>query len=94
MVRDGVETHDHRFGGVCDFDKFDPAHPWRTRCGYRIPDETWRQSMKHIGKPRRAHQIENMLERQHRRQWKTAIDKQDPDNFNVSKRLDSAYFID
>lgn len=91
LFRDGVETHDH-LNRECDFDKFDPVHPWKTLCGYRIPNQTWRQSLKHFGKPRHAHGIENMLERRDRRAWKRALASEDFDNINIG-RLDSAWLI-
>ena len=93
LVRDGIVKHNHNGGRVCDFDQFDPAHPWNTHCGYRIPNMSWHRSMKYFGRPRFAAGVENVLERQNRRAWKNALATKDFDNISIG-RLDSAYFID
>ena len=82
-----VIRHDHR-RGFCDFDQYDEREPNNTWCGYEID---W--SKIYWGRPRFAHEVETMLQRQQRRKWKNAIATQDPDDINIG-RYDSAWLID
>ena len=91
-MRDGVIEHNHIGGRVCDFDQYDPHHPWHTHCGYTL-NMSYRRQRKLFGKYRHAHVVENVIERQYRRAWKNALATQDPDNISIG-RLDSAWLID
>lgn len=95
LLRDGVIKHNHVGGRECDFDKYDPAHPWYTHCGYRL-NMSWSRQNKMFARRKGAADIETTLQRNNRHMVNRTLKDtgRDFDGVSFDKPLDSAYFID